>query len=793
MKTFEELGVSEEIRSAIKEMGYESPMPVQEAVIPYLLGVGNDVIALAQTGTGKTAAYGLPVLQKVDPARRTTQAVILSPTRELCLQITGDLKDYSRYIDGLHVVAVYGGSSIESQIRALKRGAQVIVATPGRLIDLMERGVARLGEVENVVLDEADEMLNMGFTESIDAILAGVPAERNTLLFSATMSSDIERIAKNYLHDYKEIVVGSRNEGAENVNHVYYLVHAKDKYLALKRVVDYYPRIYGIIFCRTRAETQEVAEHLINDGYSAEPLHGDLSQAQRDATMQKFRQHQTQLLVATDVAARGLDVDELTHVINYGMPDDVESYTHRSGRTGRAGRRGTSISIIHLREKGKIRQVEKIIGKKFEAGTLPEPQEICTKQLYKVMDEIERIEVNETEIAPFLPEIYRKLDWLTKEDLIKRVVSREFGRFLNYYANAPEIEVPVERGHADKAERPGRRERGGRGPKQAEEGYARLFINLGKRDNFYAREIISLVNRYVKGKIEIGRIDLTANCSFFEVPEEDAPLVLKKMQKARVGDRSAQGSAESGGQGRLETILQTRLTLLITMKRILTVMACLGAAIALHGQNLILEVGGGLSRHFTDTKNVGAYKLGLGLEFELGQTWAIEPALVYYGKGWREKDETVIYRDENGDPIIDEDTEEPVTGIKRTTYSAGYVELPILVHYYLRTGEAQYLKFSAGPYVACGVNGKMKVKGDADREGSDKMFYSEKTFSQSGIKRWDAGLQVRVSYQVNRNISIGAETDLGLVKITPQGRRNCTAMISLAWHFRDNLPDQLKP
>lgn len=541
MKTFEELGVSEEIRSAIKEMGYESPMPVQEAVIPYLLGVGNDVIALAQTGTGKTAAYGLPVLQKVDPARRTTQAVILSPTRELCLQITGDLKDYSRYIDGLHVVAVYGGSSIESQIRALKRGAQVIVATPGRLIDLMERGVARLGEVENVVLDEADEMLNMGFTESIDAILAGVPAERNTLLFSATMSSDIERIAKNYLHDYKEIVVGSRNEGAENVNHVYYLVHAKDKYLALKRVVDYYPRIYGIIFCRTRAETQEVAEHLINDGYSAEPLHGDLSQAQRDATMQKFRQHQTQLLVATDVAARGLDVDELTHVINYGMPDDVESYTHRSGRTGRAGRRGTSISIIHLREKGKIRQVEKIIGKKFEAGTLPEPQEICTKQLYKVMDEIERTAVDEAEIAPFLPEIYRKLDWLTKEDLIKRVVSREFGHFLTYYAHAPQIEVPQERRSresAGKAERAPRHDRAARGPQQAEPGYARLFINLGKRDNFYAREIIGLINRYVKGKIEIGRIDLTANCSFFEVPEADAPLVLKKMQKARVADRN---------------------------------------------------------------------------------------------------------------------------------------------------------------------------------------------------------------------------------------------------------------
>ena len=418
-------------------MGYEHPMPVQEEVIPYLLGVGNDVIALAQTGTGKTAAFGLPVLQKVNPDNRATQAVILSPTRELCLQIAGDLKEYSRYIDNLHVLAVYGGSSIESQIRSLRKGAQVIVATPGRLIDLMHRGVARLDAVENVVLDEADEMLNMGFTESINEILAGVPAERNTLLFSATMGKEIERIAKSYLHDYKEIVVGSRNEGAENVNHIYYLVHAKDKYAALKRVVDYYPRIYGIIFCRTRLETQEVADHLIRDGYNAEALHGDLSQAQRDLTMQKFRQHHTQLLVATDVAARGLDVEDLTHVINYGLPDDVENYTHRSGRTGRAGKRGTSISIIHLREKGKVRIIEKVIGKKFEVGTLPEPQEICTKQLYKVMDELERIEVNDTEIAPFMPEIFRKLDWLTKEDLIKRIVSREFGHFLRYYAMPP--------------------------------------------------------------------------------------------------------------------------------------------------------------------------------------------------------------------------------------------------------------------------------------------------------------------------------------------------------------------
>ncbi len=540
MKTFEELGVCEQIRRAISEMGYEQPMPVQQEVIPYLLGVGNDVIALAQTGTGKTAAYGLPVLQKVNPNSRATQAVILSPTRELCLQIAGDLKEYARYIDNLHVLAVYGGSSIESQIRTLKRGAQVIVATPGRLIDLMHRGVAQLDNVENVVLDEADEMLNMGFTESIDEILAGVPKERNTLLFSATMGKEIERIAKSYLHDYKEIVVGSRNEGAENVNHIYYLVHAKDKYAALKRVVDYYPRIYGIIFCRTRLETQEVADHLIRDGYSAEALHGDLSQAQRDLTMQKFRQHRTQLLVATDVAARGLDVDELTHVINYGLPDDVENYTHRSGRTGRAGKRGTSISIIHLREKGKVRIIEKVIGKKFEKGTLPEPQEICTKQLYKVMDELERIEVNDTEIAPFLPEVFRKLDWLTKEDLIKRIVSREFGHFLRYYADAPVIEQPAERGARGEAgEGKGeRRRKRSDEPHKAEEGYTRLFINLGKRDNFYAREIINLVNRYVQGtKIEIGRIDLTTNCSFFEVPTEDASLVLSKMKRAKVGDR----------------------------------------------------------------------------------------------------------------------------------------------------------------------------------------------------------------------------------------------------------------
>ena len=575
MKTFAELGLKEQILNAITEIGYEQPTPVQAAVIPVLLSTENaddaattasiptqDIIALAQTGTGKTAAYGLPVLQNVNADDRSTQIVILSPTRELCLQIADDLKDYSRYIDGLHVVAVYGGTGIESQIRQLRKGCQIIVATPGRLIDLIHRGAARLEAVRNVVLDEADEMLNMGFTESIDEILSAIPSEHQTLLFSATMGPDIERIAKNYLRDYREIVVGSRNEGAEHVNHIYYAVRAQDKYAALKRIVDYYPRIYGIIFCRTRLETQEVADHLIRDGYSAEALHGDLAQAQRDLTMQKFRNHRTQLLVATDVAARGLDVNELTHVINYGLPDDVENYTHRSGRTGRAGKRGTSISIIHLREKGKVRVIERVIGKKFEVGTLPEPKEICTKQLYKVIDNLEHTEPDEEQIAPFLPEVMHKLEWLTKEELVKRLVQQEFGRFLTYYADAPEIVQPTAREEREEKgnkrdRRDDKRARNAKGNPVAEEGYTRLFLNFGKRDNFFAREIINLVNRYVKGKVEIGRIDLLNNCSFFEVPEEQAELVMGKMAKAKVGERRvvvdfadrADGKADSGAHG----------------------------------------------------------------------------------------------------------------------------------------------------------------------------------------------------------------------------------------------------
>ena len=546
MKTFEELGVSPEIRKAIEEMGYENPMPVQEEVIPYLLGENNDVVALAQTGTGKTAAFGLPLLQQIDVKNRVPQSLILCPTRELCLQIAGDLNDYSKYIDGLKVLPVYGGSSIDSQIRSLKRGVHIIVATPGRLLDLMERKTVSLSTVHNIVMDEADEMLNMGFTDSINAILADVPKERNTLLFSATMSPEIARISKNYLQNAKEITIGRKNESTSNVKHVAYTVQAKDKYAALKRIVDYYPQIYGIIFCRTRKETQEIADKLMQEGYNADSLHGELSQAQRDAVMQKFRIRNLQLLVATDVAARGLDVDDLTHVINYGLPDDPESYTHRSGRTGRAGKTGTSIAIINLREKGKLREIERIIGKKFIAGEMPTGKQICEKQLIKVIDELEKVKVNEEEITDFMPEIYRKLEWLSKEDLIKRMVSHEFNRFLDYYRDREEIETPT-----DSRERNTRDSRE-RGSRKAAPGFTRLFINLGKMDSFFPSELISLLNSNTRGRIELGRIDLMKNFSFFEVEEKEAQNVVKALNRANWNGRkvSVEVAGEEAGEGR---------------------------------------------------------------------------------------------------------------------------------------------------------------------------------------------------------------------------------------------------
>ena len=560
MKTFEELGVSPEIRKAIEEMGYENPMPVQEEVIPYLLGEGNDVVALAQTGTGKTAAFGLPLIQKINVKNRVPQALILCPTRELCLQIAGDLNDYSKYIDGLKVLPVYGGSSIESQIRMLKSGVHIIVATPGRLIDLMERKVAKLDTIGNVVMDEADEMLNMGFTDSINSILEKVPEDRNTLMFSATMSPEISRISKQYLRNAKEITIGTKNEGSKNVNHIAYVVHAKDKYAALKRIADYYPQIYGIIFCRTRKETQEIADKLIQDGYNADSLHGELSQAQRDLVMQKFRQRHLQLLVATDVAARGLDVNDLTHVINYGLPDDTESYTHRSGRTGRAGKTGISIAIINLRERGKMREIERIINKKFIVGEMPTGKQICEQQLIKLIDDIEKVKVNEEEIESFLPGIYRKLEWLSKEDLIKRVVSMEFNRFLEYYSNAPEIETPTVTDRRGEREPRERKEHGcsrEKTERKAEKGYTRLFLNLGKTDGFYANQIIELINRNMKKqRTTIGRIDLMQNFSFFEVAEKQANDVISALNKVNLNGRKVvvevagenSGKSDNGGR-----------------------------------------------------------------------------------------------------------------------------------------------------------------------------------------------------------------------------------------------------
>jgi ATP-dependent RNA helicase DeaD len=535
LKTFEELGVAPAIVRAITEMGYESPMPVQEEVIPYLLGNDNEVIALAQTGTGKTAAFGLPIIQEINISQVQPQALILCPTRELCLQIADDLNDYSKYLDKLKILPVYGGSSIESQIRALQRGVHIIVATPGRLIDLINRKTVSLKLVRNVVLDEADEMLNMGFSESIDEILPHVPENRNMLLFSATMPAGIAQITRKYMRSPHEIVIGKKNEGAKNVRHIYYMVNAKDKYLVLKRIADYNPNIYGIVFCRTRKETQEIADLLIKDGYNADSLHGDLSQAQRDYVMQKFRIQNIQLLVATDVAARGLDVDDLTHIINYGLPDEIESYTHRSGRTGRAGKTGTSIAIINLREKHKIKEIEKKINKQFEEGVIPSGKKICERQLFSFVDRLEKVKVNDEEIKETLPSIYRKLDWLDKEDIIKKLISLEFNRLIDYYQEAEDIESPQEKQKGSRFEKKSTGKGTGR---SSERGYARLFINLGKMDGLAPQNLIGLLNDNIPGrKVDIGRIDLMKNFSFFEIKEGDKDRVVQNLDGVKYAGR----------------------------------------------------------------------------------------------------------------------------------------------------------------------------------------------------------------------------------------------------------------
>lgn len=550
--TFEEIGVAPEIRRAIQELGFEQTMPIQEKIIPILLEKNTDITGLAQTGTGKTAAFGIPIVQQTDVRVNKPQVLILSPTRELCVQIAKDLNNYAKYTEGLKILAVYGGANIAGQINALKNGVQVIVATPGRLLDLIDRKAAKLSSVYRVVLDEADEMLNMGFLDDINRILEQVPEGRNTLLFSATMPREIQNIAAKYMTNPIEVLVGSRNAGAENVKHFSYTVHAKDKYLALKRIVDFYPSIYGIVFCRTRRDTQEVADKLLQDGYNADSLHGDLSQIQRDSVMQKFRQRNIRLLVATDVAARGLDVNDLTHVIHYSLPDDFEVYTHRSGRTGRVGKAGISIAITHLREKHAIRKIEQNLGVKFTPGKIPTGREICEKQLFNLIDKMENVELEHSQIDSYLPVIYKKLEWLSKEEVIKRFVSLEFNRFLNYYRDAGDINEPYEqKGGRKKDRRHQEFNREAPAERAVEKGYTRFFINQGKVDGIIPAALIEMINKHTKGKkVPVGRIDLMPNFSFFEIESRNAAQIMDSMNSDawfrgnKVNVEPAQGKGE---------------------------------------------------------------------------------------------------------------------------------------------------------------------------------------------------------------------------------------------------------
>ena len=545
MITFEQIGITADVLKGINDLGFEQPMPIQEKVIPFVFEAEEDLIGLAQTGTGKTAAFGLPLVQQANPEDPRTQSLILAPTRELCQQIAGDLKNFAKYIPGLHILAVYGGADIVRQIRALKKGVQIIVATPGRMNDLLnKRKKVELSAVQTVVLDEADEMLDMGFKEELDAILEQTPKTKRTLLFSATMPKEVLSISKNYMQNPHEISVGKRNAGAENINHVCYTVRSKDRYLALKRVVDFQPDIYGIIFCRTRQETKDIAEQLIQDGYNAEALHGDLSQSQREYIMHKFRIKNLQMLVATDVAARGLDVKDITHIINYNLPDSNDVYTHRSGRTGRAGQKGTSIAIVNLKEKHKIRKIESNLKKKFEQKPVPGGEDICEKQLFNLVDKLQKIEVDHKEIDKFLPAVNEKLEWLSREDLIKHFVSLEFNRFLDYYRDADDLNPPKEkererRGGERKGERRGDRREDRRTRRRkddsdkkalqrvAEEGFTRFYINLGYKDSIVPRDLIGLINRCTRKRhIDIGRIDLMKKFSFFEVEKQAAFSIL---------------------------------------------------------------------------------------------------------------------------------------------------------------------------------------------------------------------------------------------------------------------------
>lgn len=522
MNTFTDSALQPAIQKAIAEMGFITPTPIQEKVIPEILNDNRNIIALAQTGTGKTAAFGLPLLQKISDSTKAIQVLVLCPTRELCMQITRDLNDFSKYMDNIYVLPVYGGARIETQIQALKKTNQIVVGTPGRTLDLIHRKALKIDKIQWLVLDEADEMLNMGFREDLDDILSTTPKSKQTLLFSATMPEGVKRIANTYMDNPLEILSGKKNSGAEKVVHHFYIVKANDRYMALKRIADMHPNIYSIVFCRTREETKTIAAQLIEDGYNADALHGDLSQAQRDQVMQRFRNNQLQLLIATDVAARGLDINDLTHVINYNLPDDPEIYVHRSGRTGRAGKTGISIIISHAREHNRIKDLERIIGKKFEHKTIPSGREICEKRLYALIDKIENIEINEEQIQSFLPLINKKLNWLDRDELLKRFVSVEFNHYLEYYRGSEDINVALET----------RKDRQQRSSQQQQQ-FSRFFLNIGTKQNLKIPNIIGLINDYTRCKdIAIGKIEMLRNMSFVEIEKQYEDKILNSFKNA---------------------------------------------------------------------------------------------------------------------------------------------------------------------------------------------------------------------------------------------------------------------
>ena len=553
--TFSEIGLNQNIQKAIADLGFETLTPIQQEAIPYLLENETDLIALAQTGTGKTAAFGLPILHKIEVERKLPQAIILCPTRELCLQISKDMESYSKYIKGLKVTPVYGGASIVPQIKLLKSGTQIIVGTPGRVIDLINRKALRLQDIEFVILDEADEMLNMGFKDDLDIILAETPKEKQTLLFSATMPKEVMRISKNYMFSARTIEVASRNEGTKNVDHHYYMVNASDRYKALRRICDINPDIYGIVFCRTRRETADIADKLMQDGYNADAIHGELSQAQRDHVMERFRQKKLQMLVATDVAARGLDINDLTHVINYNLPDDNEIYVHRSGRTGRAGKKGISIIIAHSREGRKLKDIERMIKRDLILKKVPNGDEICQIQLMRLVDKVVATEINH-QIDRYLPSIEEKLAHLDKEQLIKHFVSTEFNRFLSFYKNAPDLNISGSKNN-DSNKRGEKNNQKTERTGHAEQGHTRFFINLGKEKDLHAHNLIGLINEYTRNRnIPIGKIDIMRKFSFFEVPSDFATDVLGGLSdvnwngnRVNVEVSQAPGAKSSSGGG----------------------------------------------------------------------------------------------------------------------------------------------------------------------------------------------------------------------------------------------------